>query len=217
MFSGGLGATGASFASRLCCSRTALSSRSHCAIGNLLERSLPTPCAGGYCGREGRSGLTLGDSLSRIWDLIKAAEQWREGGATSERSSHSGKSTRETLEEKPREAFDEFLAENRPERRISARRVQRVALLVYGSDADKRPFHEQSYTLEVNDGGCLLSLENPAMRSQRLLLINPQGLERQCRVVRVSRRVAGKSRVAIELIPPDPLFWNGALPVDRLS
>ena len=155
--------------------------------------------------------------MSRIWDLIKAAEQWREGGATSDRSNHSGKSTRETLEEKPKEAFDQFLEENRLERRISARRVQRVALLVYGSDADKRPFHERSYTLEVNDGGCLLSLENPAMPSQRLLLINPQERERQCRVVRVSRRVAGKSRVAIEFIPPDPLFWNGVLPVDKLS
>jgi hypothetical protein len=186
-------------------------------IGNLLERSLPTPCAASYCGREGRIELTLGDSLSRIWDLIKAAEQWRAGGATSHRSSHLGTSTRETLEEKPREAFDQLLAENRPERRISARRVQRVALLVYGSDADKRPFHEQSYTLEVNDGGCLLSLENPAMPSQRLLLINPQELERPCRVVRVSRRVAGKSRVAIELISPDPLFWSAVFPADRLS
>jgi hypothetical protein len=155
--------------------------------------------------------------LSRIWDLIKAAEKWRESGATSDRSSHSEKSTRETLEEKPKQAFDQSLAENRPERRISARRVHRMALLVYGSDSDKRPFHEQSYTLEVNDGGCLLSLENPAMPSQRLLLINPQELERQCRVVRVSRRVAGKSRVAIELMSPDPLFWSGVLPVDRLS
>jgi hypothetical protein len=155
--------------------------------------------------------------LSRIWDLIKAAEQWRDAGATSGRSSYSGKSTGETLEEKPKQPFDQFLGENRLERRISARRVQRVALLVYGSDSDKRPFHERSYTLEVNDGGCLLSLENPAMPSQRLLLINPQELERQCRVVRVTRRVAGKSRVAIELTPPDPLFWSGVSPVDRQS
>src|SRR5271156_3984819 len=106
--------------SRFCSSGTALLSRSRCTIGNPLERSLTHSLCRGYCGREGRSGLTLGDSLSRIWDLIKAAEQWRDAGATSGRSSYSGKSTGETLEEKPKQPFDQFLGENRLERRISA-------------------------------------------------------------------------------------------------
>jgi len=88
--------------------------------------------------------------------------------------------------------------------------VHRVALLVYGSDSDKEPFHEEAYTLEVNDNGCILSLENIVMPGQRLFFVNPRNMEHECRVIRVGRRVRGKARVAIEFLSPSPRFWNSS-------
>jgi hypothetical protein len=148
--------------------------------------------------------------VSRIWDAIKEAELERAGAATRNRAKPSEKSERKPFEEEHQSAIDRFLEKNRSERRNSRRRVHRVALLVYGSDSEKQPFHEEAYTLEVNDNGCMLSLENVVMQSQHLFLINPHNMEQECRVIRVGRRVRGKSRVAIEFISPAPRFWNAS-------
>jgi hypothetical protein len=85
-----------------------------------------------------------------------------------------------------------------------------VALLVYGSDSDKQPFHEEAYTLEVNDNGCMLSLESVVLPGQRLFLINPRNMEHECRVIRAGRRVRGKARVVVEFRSPSPRFWNAS-------
>jgi hypothetical protein len=148
--------------------------------------------------------------VSRIWDALKEAELQRAGAATRDRAEPSEKSGRSSSQQDRQSAIDRFLEKNRPERRNSRRRVHRVALLVYGSDSDKQPFHEEAYTLEVNDNGCMLSLENAVMKSQHLFLINPRNMEQECRVIRVGRRVHGKSRVAIEFIAPAPRFWNAS-------
>lgn len=148
--------------------------------------------------------------VSRIWDAIKEAERQRAGGAAHNRSEPSENSGRRRLDEDHERAIERFLEKNRAERRSSRRRVHRVALLVYGSDSDRQPFHEEAYTLEVNDSGCLLSLENVVMTGQRLFLINARSMERECRVIRVGRRVRGKARAAIEFMSPTPRFWNAS-------
>ena len=150
--------------------------------------------------------------MSRIWDALKEAEQQRAGGTLRDRTEPLVKSGRSPLEDAHQSAIDRFLEKNRSERRNSRRRVHRVALLVYGSDSDKQPFHEEAYTLEVNDNGCMLSLENVVLQGQHLFLINPRNMEHECRVIRVGRRVRGKARVAIEFISPAPRFWNATCP-----
>jgi hypothetical protein len=149
-------------------------------------------------------------ALSRIWNAIKQAEQKRAADAALDRSEPPQKSGRTALEENHQSALERFLQKNRSERRSSNRRVHRVALLVYGSDSDKQPFHEEAYTLEVNDNGCILSLESIVMPGQRLFFVNPRNMEHECRVMRVGRRVRGKARVAIQFLSPSPRFWNAS-------
>lgn len=148
--------------------------------------------------------------MSRIWDAIKDAEQHRAAGAARDRPEPAQKSGRTPLEYTHLSAVEKFLEKNRSERRSSKRRVHRVALLVYGSDSDKQPFHEEAYTLEVNDNGCMLSLESVVLPGQRLFLINPRNMEHECRVIRVGRRVRDKARVVIEFRSPSPRFWNAS-------
>jgi len=141
---------------------------------------------------------------------MKEAEQKRAADAARDRSEPPQKSSRTAVAENLQSALERFLEKNRSERRSSKRRVHRVALLVYGSDSDKEPFHEEAYTLEVNDNGCILSLENIVMPGQRLFFVNPRNMEHECRVIRVGRRVRGKARVAIEFLSPSPRFWNSS-------
>jgi len=162
-----------------------------------------------YCGRGNGSLFNSWETvLSRIWDAIKEAEQHRATGATRGGPEPAQKSGRTSLEYSHQTAVEKFLEKSRSERRSSKRRVHRVALLVYGSDSDKQPFHEEAYTLEVNDNGCMLSLESVVLPGQRLFLINPRNMEHECRVIRVGRRVHGKARVVVEFRSPFPRFWN---------
>jgi hypothetical protein len=141
---------------------------------------------------------------------MKEAERKRAADAALDRSEPRQKSSRTAVQENLQSALERFLQKNRSERRSSKRRVHRVALLVYGSDLDRQPFHEEAYTLEVNDNGCILSLESIVMPGQRLFFVNPRNMEHECRVIRVGRRVRGKTRVAIEFLSPSPRFWNAS-------
>jgi hypothetical protein len=95
------------------------------------------------------------------------------------------------------------------ERRRGLRHSHETALLVYGSDADKQPFHEEAETIDANEEGCMLSLDNEVCRGQHLILTNTRNLaEQECRVVYVGRRVKGKLRVGVEFVTPAPQFWR---------
>ncbi|HYA89834.1 MAG TPA: PilZ domain-containing protein [archaeon] len=127
--------------------------------------------------------------MSRIWDALKEAEHEKSREGSHGRSTHSAKST--------------------SERRRSKRALQFVPVLVYGSDAEKQPFHEEAETLEVSEHGCLLSMESEVSRGQRLFLSNMSNQEEQeCRVVHVGRRVRAKAKVALEFLRPSPRFWR---------
>lgn len=138
--------------------------------------------------------------MSRIWEALKQAELDRT------------RSTERRSEEKPKS--------DGAERRKSTRWEQPVPLLVYGSDAEKQPFHEETVTIDVNDDGCSLALETHVSRGQRLFLINMRNqAERECRVIHVGRRTRGKYRVGVNFLRPGtpaaglpgvPDFWHGA-------
>lgn len=126
--------------------------------------------------------------MSRIWDALKEAEKQKARAAA-----------RDNPDPPPN---------GMPERRASQRQVRRIPLLVYGTDAEKQPFHEEVYTLEVNDRGCLMSLETEVSLGQRLILTNTHNMaELEASVVKVGRRVQGRMRAVVQFLRPDPQFW----------
>jgi hypothetical protein len=133
--------------------------------------------------------------LSRIWDALKQAERQR---------SRLG-------DRAPAAARASDSAQKGTDRRGNLRHEYNVTLLIYGSDADKEPFHEEAETIDAHENGCSLTLEAVVARGQRLYLTNMRNqAEQECRVIHVSRRVRGKARVGIEFVVPSPQFWRPA-------
>ena len=135
--------------------------------------------------------------MSRIWDALKEAEQEKARGAGESPAAAAPKPGQNPSAADP------------AERRKSSRRIHRVSLLVYGRDVDQQPFHEEAYTLEVNDAGCLVSLEASVAPGQHLFLTNTRNqAEEECRVVTVGRRVRNRTRVSLKLNRPSSGFWR---------
>jgi hypothetical protein len=135
--------------------------------------------------------------LSRIWDAIKQAQRTRTQGEASER--HAG---RPAGQEETRLAW---------ERRSVSRQAHQASLLVYGSDVDTQPFHEEAETIDANENGCLMVIEKGVAPGQRLFLTNARNqAEQECRVVHVGQRAHGKIRVGVEFSRPASHFWNPA-------
>jgi hypothetical protein len=154
--------------------------------------------------------------VSRIWNALKEAEQEKSRAIArpvAEPRPAPLASNLQALLERAHSiavAREDFVERNRSDRRKSRRREHRAPLLVYGSDPEKQPFHEETITLDVSDSGCSLALESEVMPEQRLYLINARNQALECRVVQVGKRLRGKVRVALELIKPDPSFWHAA-------
>jgi hypothetical protein len=123
--------------------------------------------------------------LSRIWEALKQAQQERSRG----RAAPAG------------EADDQ-------DRREGLRHPHVVSVLVYGSGVDKQPFHEEVDTVDAGENGCLLILETPVVRGQRLFLTNTRTqAERECRVVHARGLPSGKTRVGLVFLASAPNFW----------
>lgn len=133
--------------------------------------------------------LGLGVRVSRIWDALKTAEQ------------HRARAIQRTQERR--------LESHRGDRRNSKRVETNVPLFVYGSNTHQQPFHEEAFTLDLNDGGCRLSLAEDVAPGQRLFLSNTENqAERECRVIHVSKRFKGRLRIGVTFFQPDPQFWE---------
>jgi hypothetical protein len=133
--------------------------------------------------------------LSRIWEALRQAERQRsrseDRAPAADRASGSAKGD--------------------ADRRDGLRHAHNVSLLIYGSDADKQPFHEEAETIDAHENGCSLALETVVARGQRLFLTNMRNqAEQECRVIHVGKRVHGKARVGIEFVAPTPHFWRPA-------
>jgi hypothetical protein len=127
--------------------------------------------------------------VSRIWDALRAAEQ------------HRARAIERTQEQQ--------LETHRGDRRNSKRVELNVPLFVYGSNVFEQPFHEEAFTLDLNDGGCRLSLAEDVLPGQRLCLTNTENqAERECRVIHVSKRFKGRLRIGVTFFQPDPQFWE---------
>jgi PilZ domain-containing protein len=142
--------------------------------------------------------------VSRIWQALKEAERERKRA----KSSGTARSIEEPDSGSPQE---EAAAEQAAERRKDLRHAHEVTLLIYGSNSDRQPFHEESETIDANENGCLLTLENVVARGQRLFLTNTRNqAEQECRVVYIGKRFTGKARVGVEFLKPSPQFWRRA-------
>lgn len=131
--------------------------------------------------------------MSRIWEALKQAERQR--SRANGRDAESSRSNGRGIEES--------------DRRSDLRHPHQATLLVYGSDVDKQPFHEETETLDANDEGCLLALETVVVHGQRLFLTNMRTqAELECRVVHVGQRIKGKTRVGVAFSSPAPDFWR---------
>jgi hypothetical protein len=162
--------------------------------------------------RRATKAIVFGDTervreiaMSRIWQALRQAER--------ERARVVAPQNVPDIEEMDREPPPADEEGARPakesDRRTGLRHSHETTLLVYGSDADKQPFHEQSQTIDANENGCLLALTSTVSRGQRLFLTNMRNqAEQECRVVSVGRRVHGTARVGVEFLSPSPQFWR---------
>lgn len=127
--------------------------------------------------------------MSRIWNALRQAEKAR---------------TQQLRKNAPAEAPG-----TPANRRKSARTKPPATLLVYGSTAEKQPFHEEAHIVNANDRGCMIALEHAVARGQRLFVVNlTNEKDQECRVVRVNKETNGKRHVALEFLRAAPEFWS---------
>jgi c-di-GMP-binding flagellar brake protein YcgR len=129
--------------------------------------------------------------MSRIWDAMMEAERER---ARASKRARAEKASSKTAGRPKNDGS---------ERRKSKRWKQPVPVLIYGSDAERQPFHEKTETIDINDDGCLLSVESAVAPGQHLFLTNMRNrAERECVVIHASKRVNGKARVGVNFLRP---------------
>lgn len=142
--------------------------------------------------------------MSRIWRELKEAQRAKSGDGVAKESEPAPPPLRE--DDRQDNGKEQGIAVS--ERRSAKRRPHRFPLLVYGSDAEKQPFHEETETLDINEDGCSLSIENNVVRGQRLFLANKVNqAEIGARVVHVGRRTNGRTRIGVEFLRSAPEFW----------
>ena len=134
--------------------------------------------------------------MSRIWDALKQAQNER---SRAKGDKQGGDSPAVEREHPNSDGAD---------RRRSQRWGQPVPVLVYGSDSEKQPFHEETETVEINDHGCSFVIATSVSAGQRLFLVNMWNeAERECRVVQASRSGGGKKKIAVEFAGESVDFW----------
>ncbi len=100
---------------------------------------------------------------------------------------------------------------------INRRRSERVMLqmkvTVIAEDVQRKPRQEEALTLVVNAHGGLLKMKMDLHVGQPMRLVNPQnGVEQDCRVVRVDDTSPDFFSVAFEFDQPNPKFWPVVFP-----
>jgi hypothetical protein len=124
--------------------------------------------------------------MSRLWDVLKTVLPFR--------------------------AINQKKPAKRRDHRATRRVPVNVPLFVYGSNFDHQPFHEEVYTLNLNAGGCLVSMRGEVVHGQRLWIINTEN-EAECefRVIHMSRRFQGRALIGVGFLHSGPRFWDNVL------
>ncbi len=150
--------------------------------------------------------------MSRIWRELKQAEHAKSRTAVCDDPEtervHSSEHNSEGNPPAAATGDPAGKGSTATDRRSRRRRGHQFPLLVYASDAEKQPFHEEVETLDISEDGCSFNLENPVARGQRLFLANKVNQsELAARVIHVGRRAKGKSRIGVEFLRSTPEFW----------
>ena len=127
--------------------------------------------------------------MSRIFDALRNAQRAREGKSPAKPPS--------------KEAVEV------PDRRRARRWSLDIPVYVYGSGANKEPFHEEAHTLHVNANGALLLLSVPVQAGQTLLLTNKfTQQEQDCRVVFLGTRHSRTVETGVAFPRTNLDFWR---------
>ena len=95
------------------------------------------------------------------------------------------------------------------------RRTQRVqiAMPVIIRCKEGKAFEESVFTVSVNANGCLVKVQAPVLRGQKVLIVNPRTTEElPCTVIYLGKKDGGKTEVGLEFSEASPLFWRISFP-----
>jgi PilZ domain len=101
------------------------------------------------------------------------------------------------------------------EMRRSKRVVLRLPIQVRWTPPGDIAITEETTTLVVNAHGALISLAMKVKPGTRIFVRNRAVADdKECRVVRIQEKHAGKSEVGVEFLRPDAKFWGLEFPPD---
>jgi PilZ domain len=104
---------------------------------------------------------------------------------------------------------------NAIEMRRSQRVVLRLPIQVRWTPPGDTAITEETVTLVVNAHGALILLAMKVKAGARVFVRNSAATQdKECRVVRVQRKLEGKGEVGLEFLRPDPKFWGLEFPPD---
>ncbi|HYL63961.1 MAG TPA: PilZ domain-containing protein [Candidatus Methylomirabilis sp.] len=100
------------------------------------------------------------------------------------------------------------------ERRRTLRVSITVPIAVHGQDENGDKFRVKAKSESVNRHGALLSLDQPVVVGQMLILVNENSDRTvECRVVSVKRDRENRPHVGVEFTSPDSNFWHMSFPL----
>jgi hypothetical protein len=93
--------------------------------------------------------------------------------------------------------------------RVKGRTNAQLPLFIYGSLPGGDPFHEETFTISINETGGLIWMASRVDAGQRIMVTNQANDQSQeCVVVSIVAQPAG-SYVAFRFSTPTPQFWHG--------
>lgn len=103
-------------------------------------------------------------------------------------------------------------------RRRSQRVLMQVNVQIRGTDAQDRPFEEDTITLAINAHGALVLLQNRVTSGAQIVLRHKNtGEEQECRVVFLGPVRSAKAEIGLEFTARRPTFWRIAFPPEDWS
>ena len=107
---------------------------------------------------------------------------------------------------------------NQGARRRSQRVLMQVAVRIRGTDAQSKPFEEETETLAINAHGALILLAARVTSGCKVELQHKKTLEEQeCHVAFLGPVRNGKAEIGLEFSSPRPTFWRVAFPPEDWS
>ena len=108
-----------------------------------------------------------------------------------------------------------------PEPKRDTRRSKRVYIsmpVLVKLQRGGQPCEEQTMTEAVNAQGCLLRLNGPLERGQKIAVVNVKSTQEvECRVAYVGRSEGGRIQAGVEFTCPAEYFWHIAFPPDDFN